>query len=752
MLKTCIALIVFVLTGYQSVAKKIVVKNNTELSSANEIAQPGDEIILQNGTWTNVQIKLSCNGTALLPIYVKAQTQGKVIINGESALYVGGAYIVIDGLLFTDGYAAKNAVINFRINNDKVATHCRVTNTVINDYNNPKRLDENYWIALYGQNNRIDHCSFLNKKNMGVLLAVILNDDRSRKNYHEIDHNYFGIRLPLASNSGEIIRIGVSEHCEFYSNTQITDNLFEHCDGETEIISVKSCGNLIKNNVFKECQGGVVLRHGNNNIVLKNIFYGNNKTGTGGVRIINKGQWVVNNVFYNCIGVGFRSPMSIMNGVPNSPANRYLPVSEVVVANNSFINCTPISFCEGSDAERSVPPKNVQFINNTFYSNTQKKLYNTFDDMSGITFAGNVASNFYNQKLMNGFATDILLLKKVSYIAIPYSKGVFNNVVSDSLQIISEQKNIPILNKKPGAFNEANMVAVIKNAATNCGTIWFKKDDINVVQLYTRILCKTTDDIKNAITSNNQQNIEIVLTATNYNFKTPIQITKNTIITSNQKNSINLIFNDTNAAYLLELKAGKSLQLKNINLNIAMVTSKAFVVTDTSQSSHHNKFYVANAHFSNVVATFFKASKTNVLDTVKINNVTFNNSQAALFLFNDETDEKGYYNVENLICSNNTFNNINGTILSVLRSGKDESTLGPTITFTNNSINNGNTNNPIIHFEGVQFSTIKNNVFKNANTNGTLIQYKDAVRAQHIIKYNQYLQSGAIIKNKYVTE
>jgi poly(beta-D-mannuronate) lyase len=58
------------------------------------------------------------------------------------------------------------------------------------------------------------------KKNLGVLLAVILDDERSRENFHSIDHNYFGKRPPLASNGGEIIRVGVSQHCQFNSNTQ----------------------------------------------------------------------------------------------------------------------------------------------------------------------------------------------------------------------------------------------------------------------------------------------------------------------------------------------------------------------------------------------------------------------------------------------------------------------------------------------------------------------------------------------------
>ena len=94
-------------------------------------------------------------------------------------------------------------------------------------------------------------------------MAVMLDDERSRQNNHSIDSNYFGIRKPLGCNGGEMIRVGVSQHCTFYSNTVIKNNFFEHCDGETEIISIKSCGNVVRNNVFKECQGAVVLRHRN---------------------------------------------------------------------------------------------------------------------------------------------------------------------------------------------------------------------------------------------------------------------------------------------------------------------------------------------------------------------------------------------------------------------------------------------------------------------------------------------------------
>jgi poly(beta-D-mannuronate) lyase len=146
-----------------------------------------------------------------------------------------------------------------------------------------------------------------------------------------------------------------------------------------------------------------VLRHGDYNTVESNVFLGNNKEGTGGVRIINKGQWVVNNLFYKCRGEGFRSPLSIMNGVPNSPANRYVAVTEALVANNSFIESTPIGFGIGSDKERSVPPNDVQFLNNVFYNKSDSLIYNVYDSINGINFFGNQYSSFVKQTAGSGF-------------------------------------------------------------------------------------------------------------------------------------------------------------------------------------------------------------------------------------------------------------------------------------------------------------------------------------------------------------
>jgi poly(beta-D-mannuronate) lyase len=483
------------------------------LQTAESIAKPGDTIILQNGIWKDIALKINCKGTEKEPIFFKAETPGKVLFSGKSCLRIGGNFIVVDGLNFTNGYSPESSIITFKTDKNNVANNCRITNCLIDDFNKPKRLDEDYWVSFYGKKNRIDHCTFRNKKNLGVLMAVILDDEKSRENFHSIDHNFFDGRPPLGSNAGEIIRVGVSQHCTFNSNTVIADNYFKNCDGETEIISLKSCENIIKNNVFKECQGCVTLRHGNNNTVFNNIFLGNGKEGTGGVRIINEGNWVVNNLFYECVGVSFRSPLAIMNGVPNSPAFRYLPVKDAVVFGNSFINCTPFSLCEGSDKERSQVPQNVLIANNIFYNKKDTTVFYQFDSIGGFTFQNNIVSKSVKQNLPSGFEKITLKEKKRNGI-IDFEEFFPSKIdmLDFSISKKAKQRLGIEINLSIGFNNYNSVPQTISYIQKSTGITW--KEDIKPTAKSIEIQC-----------SNAKQLLAVLGDSINYKMKINISLT-----------------------------------------------------------------------------------------------------------------------------------------------------------------------------------------------------------------------------------
>lgn len=322
-------------------------------------AVPGSQIIVRDGEYADVLLKWEGRGD----VTVRPQTPGGVVITGASALKMYGEGLTVQGLHFDRCHASRGTILEFR-NGDRLARNCRLTECVFTDCN-PVRRDIAYsYVHLYGRNNRVDHCSFLGKKNLGVTLIVMLSHPECDDNHHQIDHNWFGPRPVYGSNGAETIRIGTSQQCMQNSRTELSHNLFERCNGEVEVISVKSSENVIRDNVLYECEGVLALRHGDRNQALNNLFIGHGKRNTGGIRIVGEDQVVRGNTFLSLAGERFFSALALMYGVPNSLPNRYMQVKRTVVENNRFEACKSIEFTTGEDFERTLPPVETCWKNN----------------------------------------------------------------------------------------------------------------------------------------------------------------------------------------------------------------------------------------------------------------------------------------------------------------------------------------------------------------------------------------------------
>jgi poly(beta-D-mannuronate) lyase len=363
------------------------VTTTEEIKAALKQAKPGDNIVLADGKWTDAKIVFEAKGTKENPITLRAETPGNVIIDGASNLRIAGKYLVVDGLYFKGGTSPDGAVIEFRNGTRKVANFSRLTNTIVEDYNPTDKNTDYKWVSLYGQHNRVDHCYFRNKTHAGCLLVVWLSDE---PNYHLIDSNYFAFRPDLGFNGGEIIRVGTSDWSMSDSYTTVEYNYFEECNGEREIISNKSCFNTYRFNTFVASQGALTLRHGNNCRVEGNFFFGRNIPMTGGVRVIGENHTVVNNYFADLQGRGAFSAISMMNGVHNSPLNRYFQVKNALVAFNTLINNkTSIEIGVGADNELSLPPMNSVFANNIVVSKNSPLVKLTSNPIN-FTWEGNI--------------------------------------------------------------------------------------------------------------------------------------------------------------------------------------------------------------------------------------------------------------------------------------------------------------------------------------------------------------------------
>lgn len=365
-------------------------------SSAAEIKEvlkkvnPGDTLIMNSGIWKDQEIVFSANGTKQLPVYLIAEEKGEVILTGSSKLKIYGDYLVVDGLYFKDGSIDKGAVIEFRDGVSKISNYSRLTNTAIVDYNPPDINTDYKWVSLYGRHNRVDHCYFEGKNHSGTTLVVWLDEE---PNYHLIDSNYFGHRPDLGFNGGETIRVGTSHWSMYDSYTTVENNYFEKCNGEREIISNKSCKNVYRYNTFYECAGTLTLRHGNDCTVESNFFFGGDEPLSGGVRVIGENHKIINNYFYGLNGEDVWSALPIMNGVPNSPLNRYFRVKNALVAFNTFINCRyNIIIGTGADDELSLVPENSIIANNIFL-NSPNPVINRITEPQNFKMEGNIYFN-----------------------------------------------------------------------------------------------------------------------------------------------------------------------------------------------------------------------------------------------------------------------------------------------------------------------------------------------------------------------
>lgn len=345
-------------------AAEYPVATPAELAAALPRLQPGDTVTLADGTWRDADLLCEATGTAEQPITFRAATPGQVILTGVTRLRLSGRYVVVDGLVFQNALPPSQ-LIEFRRDSKQLAHHCRLTRCAIVDCNPPDDTSEAKWLGLYGTDNRVDHCYLTGKTCGGTTLVVWVGDEPNR---HRIDHNLFGPRPPLGRNGGETIRTGTSSVSMNESQTMVEENLFVECDGEVEIISNKSCGNVYRHNTFRRCSGALTLRHGNRCRVDANWFLGEGAKGSGGVRVIGEDHVVANNYFQGLAGNGSRSAVSVMQGIVDSPLHGYFQVKRLLLAHNTFVNCRTSLEIGAKGKRTTLPPIDCRIVGNLFVS------------------------------------------------------------------------------------------------------------------------------------------------------------------------------------------------------------------------------------------------------------------------------------------------------------------------------------------------------------------------------------------------
>jgi poly(beta-D-mannuronate) lyase len=357
-IKTVLISLLLTLLSTFSLAELYTASNAADIHKYMKELKPGDELILASGEWNNQYINFEVNGTADQPITLRAEKPGQTKLTGNSYLAVNGQYIVVSGLYFTDGYLSKGHVIEVS------GSHNRVTDTAIINYSAPDINTRYFWLGLNGNHHEIDHNYFQGQNHSGVTTVVWLKDKEPGQ--HHIHHNYYGPRHQGNGNGFETIRIGTSAYSQIDANTLVEHNFFDQCDGEIEIISNKSVGNVYRFNTFSASAGTLTIRHGHHATIAYNHFLGQNKKSTGGVRLIGSGHLVYGNHFEN-LGGRASGVISVTAADPNAPANGYQLVTNSVIAANTMTanKGSAIALDVGlGSKDRTSLPDNILFSSN----------------------------------------------------------------------------------------------------------------------------------------------------------------------------------------------------------------------------------------------------------------------------------------------------------------------------------------------------------------------------------------------------
>ncbi|WP_271077273.1 polysaccharide lyase 6 family protein [Aurantiacibacter sp. MUD61] len=673
-------------------AEDFFVSTQAEYADAARGVEAGDTIILANGEWHDFEMVITGAGQQDALITVTAETPGQVILTGQSNLRIGGQYVVVSGLVFRDGYSPTGEVISFRRDSDDLASNARVTQTVIDGFSKPDRNETDYWVAMFGSDNRFDHNHLVGKTNRGVTLAVRLNTEESRGNNHHIDHNYFGPRPVLGSNGGETLRIGTSHYSMFDSNTLVENNVFDRTSGEVEIISIKSGANIVRGNLFLRSQGALTLRHGDGNLIERNVFLGHGVDHTGGIRIINRNQTVRENYMEGLRGAGFASALTVMNGVPNSPVNRYVVVDNALIENNTVVDSFRITLGAGADEERSANPVNSSMTGNLFAGSHRDTFIEVDADMSGIVFTGNalVSGRVHSAIADELPVIETEMVRRENGLLYPASPELENVGAPRDLQVISLSDVGVEWYSKPGQdgmFGAGQEIAVHGSGEA---------------------LISALSQAGNGDTFR--------LAPGDYHFDRTLPIDRPVTLLASDGEEVVLRFTRPS---LFELREGGALRLDGVIIDGSLApdnVGNAVIRTGSAPIRGNLQIELENVEVRNLTVNrdfdVIYLGPSTLAERLLIRGSQFSGISGTVVSAASEHDDQGRYNVDYMTIENSAFANVVGPVAEVYRGGRDESTFGPHVLITNSQFSNvGSGADASIVLHGVQDTLIAENQF-----------------------------------------
>lgn len=729
--KRTLLLLLLILVIVPSIhAEEYFVSSASAIYDLINTVQPGDTITMRNGLWVDQNIVFHGNCTEADPILLRAEDPGYVRLHGKSRLEFSGSWITVDGLLFKNGHSTQSdAVIEFRSSFGR-AENCRLTNTVIADYN-PSSKDTDYkWVSMYGRYNRVDHCHFEGKTHKGTTLVVWLSSGDDRVNYHRIDHNYFGPRPELGYNGGETVRVGTSDYSMTDSYTIVEYNVFEECNGETEIISNKSCENIYQYNTFINNEGCLTLRHGNRCTVRGNFFFGNNRGNTGGVRIIGEDHLVYNNYFDGLNGSGYKSALCIVKGVENSPLNRYFQVKRAMVAFNTFVDCrNTLVIGYGTSDDQTLPPEDCIIANNAVQTSYQiARIGDSEGTPVNFAWEGNIfwgnqlgienpgGIDWQNPELTT--AGDGLFRPFMGSPLIDAAVGEYTQITSD---MDGQTRMAPL---DVGCDELSSEPVVIRPLSSeDVGVNWFISGPVAVEVI------AGENTLSEAVSlSGTEDTLKLVTDGGIYQLSENFIIDRRVIIKAanglSQKPVITRSNTGSDTPLLFEMRGLGELYVKGAILDggaDSQSSLKALIGTGETPFSEYFRIIADDCDFQ-AVHYSGDGSVLNInpgmkADSIKFTNCTLMDCDGIALSLKDEEIGSGKFNVSYMELSNCTFWNIAREAVNIYGDDDNPWSFGPTIHINHCTFDNcGNDGTSILNLMEIDNAIVTNSIFSNSPT------------------------------------
>ena len=340
-------------------ATTYTIGSNSAFTAALGSVNPGDSIVISNGNYSGVAV--TRGGTAANPVTIAAANLGQAVIGTGVFTLDNVSYVTIQGLDFTN----KGASVAVDGTSDNMvlgligATNCRVTRCTFAPPTSTLPANT-FFTYLNGTclSNRIDHCEYGWYTNSGchairtsgtVAIAGVTapsdrmawalgygpyNPNMTRQTW--IDHNYLHDHYTPAANGGETIQLGAigdtGDYQSIYSTVEY--NLFVNCDGDPEIISVKSSNNTLRYNTVTNSSAVFSLRAGNSDSVYGNFFLCGGSG--GGIKMCERDHKIFNNYIENSDTSSY--PLMLESGNLYNVAFSHAEVVRAEIVHNTVVN------------------------------------------------------------------------------------------------------------------------------------------------------------------------------------------------------------------------------------------------------------------------------------------------------------------------------------------------------------------------------------------------------------------------------